>query len=119
MVRLTSSTLMLSTALLLLAGCGAPENEGKQGDPCRTQTDCGPGLVCDCTTLTCVPVGQASPGCDLPDAQPPDASTIDAALPDSATDATAADGALPDGATTDGGETDALIEDAQTGDASP
>ena len=107
---------------VVLTTCKA-DNSGKAGDPCATQNACGPGLVCDCVTQTCQPIGAANPYCAPPDARAFEASVRDAA-PDTAPRWDAAvDSASEDARTEDGASPDVALSDAAppdgplTGDA--
>lgn len=129
---------VLAAALALMTpfapagtSCKKDLNAKKEGDSCLTHTECGPGLVCDCSTRTCLPQGQGNVQCELPDAGWPDASVIDAAVYEDAaildaetTDASVLDATVPDAETTDasvvdGAAPDASPQDAETVDASP
>jgi len=119
------SLVVFAPFVLLLAGsaagCKDTLNSGKQGSSCTTQAQCGSGLVCDCSSGTCQPMGSVDPSCALPDAGHPEAGPVDAALPDAATDAapgdaTTSDGAPPDGTVIDGSNSDAQSQDAQAQD---
>lgn len=97
-------------------GCKKSINQKNEGDSCSTHSECKSGLVCDCTTRTCVPQGQGDVRCELPDAGWPDAAIIDASLIDAAPpDAVTGDASVLGDADT----ADASIMDAQTVDASP
>jgi hypothetical protein len=114
MVRPVIISFILAAGLFLSC-CGDPINTGKIGDSCRSEAECSTGLVCDCATLTCVPTGESSPACRLPDANLADAAEPDGPSPDHALQ----DGTHADAGAADGASVDALFADGATQDASP
>jgi hypothetical protein len=121
MKRLWPSVLAASIAASLAlapggTGCKKGINQKNEGESCSTHSQCKSGLVCDCSTRTCLPQGQGDVRCELPDASWPDAAIIDAAVIDAALeDAATGDASVMDDADT----TDASVMDAATVDASP
>ncbi len=110
--RLVTSALVLAGALSL-TGCKDPLNNGAEGTACTTQTQCSPGLVCDCTTGTCQPADKANPFCGDLDAKVPEAGPPDAAI-----DAAVSEDAQGDATMADATGDDATLQDATTSDAS-
>lgn len=92
--------------------CKKAINDGAAGAACTTQSECGPGLVCDCATETCQPADRGNPYCANQDARIPEAGTEDAAV-DAAPlqDAEPTDAATDDAAIEDGGTSDASVQD--------
>ena len=110
--RLVTSALVMAGALSL-TGCKDPLNNGAEGSACTTQTQCGPGLVCDCATSTCQPADKGNPFCGDLDAKVPEAGAPDAAI-----DADVPKDAQDDADIPDATGNDATLQDATTSDAS-
>ncbi len=104
------------TATASLSGCKKAINDGTVGSSCQTQSECGPGLVCDCVSSTCQPADQGNPYCANQDAKVREAGPVDAARDadlDAAPlqDAQSTDAATPDATMDDGGTSDASVQD--------
>lgn len=63
--------LILIATLLGLGGCLDDLNVEEQVYPCRRQTDCVEGFVCDPSQFVCIPEDAIAPDANAPDSGSP------------------------------------------------